>query len=102
MDFVHLRDYLPAGFENQQPLSAYRWQGNLGFYQSPSDIATDYFIYHLPKGEFVIEYELNATSAGILNLGPAEMQSLYAPEFGGHSEGGQLIIEASFPNVINH
>ncbi|NOR87552.1 MAG: hypothetical protein GQ527_08090, partial [Bacteroidales bacterium] len=93
MDFVHLRDYLPAGFENQNPLSGYRWQGNIGFYQSPTDIATDYFIYHLPKGEFVIEYELNATSAGLLNLGPAEIQSLYAPEFGGHSEGGLVLVE---------
>jgi hypothetical protein len=93
MDFVHLRDYLPAGFENQKPLSGFQWQGNIGFYQSPSDIATDYFIYHLPKGEFVIEYELNATSSGILNMGPAEIQSLYAPEFGGRSSGGIIIIE---------
>lgn len=90
MNFVHLRDYLPSGFENQNPLSGYRWQGNIGFYQSPTDIATEYFIHHLPKGEFVIEYELNATSAGVLNLGPSKIQSLYAPEFGGHSQGGEI------------
>lgn len=88
MDFVHLRDYLPAGFENQNPLSGYHWQGSISYYQAPSDVATDYFIYHLPKGKFVIEYELNATISGKLNLGPAEVQSIYAPEFGGHSEGG--------------
>jgi len=93
MDFVHLRDYLPAGFENQKPLSGYRWQGNIGFYQSPTDIATDYFIHHLPKGEFVIEYELNASSAGLLNLGPAVIQSFYAPEFGGHSDGGKVFVK---------
>ncbi|NPD46670.1 alpha-2-macroglobulin [Lentimicrobium sp. S6] len=88
MDFVHLRDYLPAGFENQNPLSGYHWQGSISYYQAPGDVATDYFIYHLPKGKFVIEYELNATISGKLNLGPAEVQSIYAPEFGGHSEGG--------------
>jgi len=93
MDFVHLRDYLPAGFENQNPLSGFYWQGNIGFYQSPRDIATDYFIHHLPKGEFVIEYELNATSAGVLNIGPAKIQSLYAPEFGGRSMGGVINVE---------
>ena len=90
MDFVHLRDYLPAGFENQNPLSGYHWQGSISYYQAPSDVATDYFIYHLPKGKFVIEYELNATISGKLNLGPAEVQSIYAPEFGGHSEGGTV------------
>lgn len=88
MDFVHLRDYLPAGFENQNSLSGYHWQGSISYYQAPGDVATDYFIYHLPKGKFVIEYELNATISGKLNLGPAEVQSIYAPEFGGHSEGG--------------
>lgn len=90
MSFVHLRDYLPAGFENKNPLSGYRWQGSVSYYQSPGDIATDYFISYLPKGKFVIEYELNATISGKLNSGPAEIQSLYAPEFGGHS-GGEMI-----------
>ncbi len=90
MDFVHLRDYLPAGFENQNPLSGYHWQGSISYYQAPGDVATDYFIYHLPKGKFVIEYELNANISGKLNLGPAEIQSIYAPEFGGHSEGGMV------------
>ncbi len=87
MDFVHLRDYLPAGFENKNPLSGYRWQGAVSYYQSPGDVATDYYLQHLPKGKFVIEYELNATISGKLNSGPAEIQSLYAPEFGGHSAG---------------
>lgn len=93
MDFVHLRDYLPAGFENQNPLSGYRWQGDLSYYQSPGDVATDYFINHLPKGNFLIEYELNATISGKLNLGPSEIQSIYAPEFGGHSEGGMIWVK---------
>ena len=93
MDFVHLRDYLPSGFENKQLLSGYRWQGKNSFYQSPGDVATDYYINHLPKGEFVIEYELNATSTGLLNMGPAEIQSLYAPEFGGHSDGRMIIVK---------
>lgn len=90
MDFVHLRDYLPAGFENQNPLSGYHWKGHFTYYQAPGDVATDYYISHLPKGSFVIEYELNATISGQLNLGPAEIQSLYAPEYGGHSEGGMI------------
>lgn len=90
MDFVHLRDYLPAGFENQNPLSGYRWQGDISYYQSPGDVASDYYIPHLPKGKFVIEYELNATISGELNSGPAEIQSLYAPEFGGHSDGEMI------------
>lgn len=92
MDFVHLRDYLPAGFDNMNPLSGYRWQGDVSYYQSPGDVATDYFIPHLPKGKFVIEYELNATISGTLNSGPGEIQSLYAPEFGGHSSGKMIDI----------
>jgi len=92
MDFVHLRDYLPAGFENKDAISVYKWKGNMAYYQSPNDIATDFFIDHLPKGKFVIEYELNASISGYLNIGPADIQSLYAPEFSGHSDGGEVIV----------
>ena len=92
MDFVHLRDYLPAGFENKEPLSSYKRQADMGYYQSPSDIATDFFINHLPKGKFVIEYELNASISGHLNMGPAKIQSLYAPEFSGRSDGSVVIV----------
>ena len=93
IDFVHLRDYLPAGFENKNPLSGYRWQGAVSYYQSPGDVATDYYLQHLPKGKFVIEYELNATISGMLNSGPAEIQSLYAPGFGGHTDGDLLEVK---------
>lgn len=96
MSFVHLRDYIPAGFENKNPLSAYRWQGSVSYYQSPGDIATDYFISYLPKGKFVLEYELNATISGTLNSGPSEIQSLYAPEFGGHSSGEMIEVVKNF------
>ena len=90
MDYVHLRDYLPCGFENQNPLSGYQWKTGVGYYQSPGDLATNYFIGHLPKGLFLIEYQLFATQTGRLNLGPSNIQSVYAPEFGGHSSGAMI------------
>ena len=92
MDYVHLRDYLPAGFENIETQSVYKWNRNMIYYQSPNDISTNFFINHLPKGKFVIEYELNATISGDLNLGPAKIQSLYAPEFSGRTSGGVVIV----------
>ncbi len=92
MDFVHLQDALPSGFEVQNPLSSCQWEGGLFFYRAIGDNAVDFFISHLPKGEYMLEYNLFVSALGTLSVGPSTIQSTYAPEFGGHSEGGELVI----------
>jgi len=93
MDFVSLKDELAACMEPVQQLSGYVWKDGLGYYQAPGDVATSFFIDHLRKGSYVIEYEVYMDRAGTYQAGTATLQSVYAPEFGSHTEGRTLQVE---------
>ena len=93
MDFVHLKDLRASGFEPMDVLSGYKWSGGLGYYQSTKDLATHFFIDHLPRGKFVIEYPVTVAQAGAYSEGLATLQSMYAPEFGGHSSGARVTVK---------
>ena len=100
MSFVHLKDLRAAGFEPyipstqspRNPLSGYRYQGGLGYYQETTDVATNFFFDYLPKGTWVLEYKLVANNAGDFSEGIATIQCYYAPEFSAHSAGSRLQI----------
>jgi uncharacterized protein YfaS (alpha-2-macroglobulin family) len=87
MEYVHLKDSRAACFEPQQVLSAYRWEEGLDFYQSTRDLATHFFIGYLPKGSYVIQYDVRVTHSGYFSNGISQVQCMYAPEFSAHSEG---------------
>lgn len=99
MEFVHMKDLRAAGLEPIQEdgyrgmwvessaLSGYRYQDGLGYYQSTTDAATNFFFDYLPKGSYVFEYRLRANAAGSFSNGITTLQCLYAPEFSSHSEG---------------
>ena len=87
MDFVHLKDMRPSGFEPENILSGYRWSHGLGYYESTRDVASHFFIDHLPKGTFVFEYPMRVVHKGSFSTGMATIQCMYAPEFTSHSDG---------------
>lgn len=87
MEYVHVKDARAACFEPKDALSAYRFQGNLGYYQSTKDISTHFFIDFLPKGTHVLEYTAYANAQGKCSSGMASVQCMYAPEFAAHSQG---------------
>lgn len=93
MDFVCLTDERAACMEPVQQLSGYVWKEGLGYYQAPGDAATSFFMDYLRKGRYVIEYEVYIDRAGTYQAGTAILQSVYAPEFGSHTEGSTLQVE---------
>jgi uncharacterized protein YfaS (alpha-2-macroglobulin family) len=93
MEYVHLKDMRAAGFEPINVLSGYRWQGNLGYYESTKDLATHFFIDYLPRGTFVFEYPLVVSLRGDMSNGITTMQCMYAPEFTSHSKGLRVKVE---------
>lgn len=93
MEYVHLKDMRAAGFEPVNVLSGYKWQGNLGYYESTRDLATNFFIDYLPRGTFVFEYPLVVSLRGEMSNGVATMQCMYAPEFTTHSAGIRVRVE---------
>lgn len=93
MDFVSLKDERAACMEPVQQLSGYVWKNGLGYYQAPGDASTLFFMDHLRKGTYVIEYEVYVDRVGTYQAGTATVQSVYAPEFGSHTEGYTLQVE---------
>ncbi len=90
MEYIHLKDARAAGFEPIDVLSQYRWQDGLGYYQSTRDLATHFFISYMPKGTYVLEYQLVVQQRGDFSGGVSSAQCMYAPEFSSHSTGGRV------------
>ncbi len=93
MSYVHLKDMRSCGFEPENVLSGYRWEGGLGYYESTRDLASHFFISHLNKGTYVFEYPVRAVHKGDFSSGITSIQSMYAPEFISHSNGGRVTVE---------
>jgi hypothetical protein len=87
MDYVHMKDMRAAGFEPVNVFSGYKWQDGLGYYESTSDAATNFFFSKLYKGTFVFEYMVVVNHYGDFSNGITQIQCMYAPEFTSHSEG---------------
>ena len=91
MEFIHIKDRRSATFEPEDVLSGYLWSEGLGFYMSTRDVATHFFIDYLPRGTFVLEYPVRVTHEGDFSDGFAEIQCMYAPEFGARTVSKRCI-----------
>lgn len=87
MEYIHLKDMRGASFEPVSQLSGFHFKSGLGYYESIKDASTNFFIHYLPKGVYVLEYDLRASHSGTYLGGITTIQSMYAPEFASHTEG---------------
>ncbi len=92
MEYVHLKDSRASGFEPIAALSGYKYQNGLGYYESPRDASTDFFMNYLPVGTHVFEYDLRVAQTGDFSAGVATVQCFYAPEFSAHSAGERVSV----------
>jgi hypothetical protein len=91
-EYVHLRDPRGAGFEPETLHSQYKWDLGIGWYEEVRDSGTNFFFEWLPAGEYTFKYRLRANMAGAFKVGPATLQSMYAPEFTAYSAGHRLVV----------
>jgi alpha-2-macroglobulin len=94
-EYVHLRDPRGAGFEPVTLVSGFKWQTGLGLYEEVRDSGENFFFEWLPAGEYTFRYRIRAATAGRFRVGPAEVQSMYAPEFAARSAGAVLEVGGS-------
>ncbi len=87
MDFVRIKDEKPACLEAASQLSSYSWSGGLGYYRVNKDASVEFFVDSMRKGTYTITYDAYVTRSGNYVSGPASVISVYAPQFGSHSEG---------------
>lgn len=92
-EFIHLKNPRPTGFEPLKQISRYKWDLGLSRYEQVRDTGMNFFMEFLPQGEYVLKHRIKATMAGVFKIGPATMQSLYAPEFNAYSAGFEIKVE---------
>ena len=92
-EYVHLKDPRPSGFEPDHPVSEYKYDGRINWYEEVRDSGTHFFLSAIPVGEYTFKYRLRANMAGSFRVGPAEIQSVYAPEFNAYSQGHEIQIK---------
>ncbi|UAM98458.1 carboxypeptidase-like regulatory domain-containing protein [Polaribacter litorisediminis] len=92
MEFIHMKDMRASGLEPINVISKYKWQDNLGYYETTKDAATNFFFDRIPKGVYVFEYDVRINNAGNFSNGITTIQSMYAPEFSSHSKGERITI----------
>lgn len=81
------------GFKPTDVLSGYKSQDNTYFYQSTRDVATHFFFDNLRKCIYVLEYTVRANNIRRISNGITLIESMYAPEFSGDTQGISLEIE---------
>lgn len=94
-EYVHLRDPRAAGLEPENQRSGYRWDLGIGWYEEVRDSGANFFFESLPVGEYTFKYRLRANMAGTFRIGPATVQSMYAPEFNAYSTGYVMEVNAA-------
>jgi len=94
-EYVQLKDMRPSGTEPVDVISSFKYQDGLYYYQVTKDVATNFFISNLAKGNYVFEYRLRVVQPGNFSTGITSAQSMYAPEFNTHSEGARMSIKAN-------
>jgi hypothetical protein len=61
-------------------------------YEEVRDSGANFFFDWLPAGEYVLKYRLRANMGGTFRVGPATLQSMYAPEFTAYSAGDMMTV----------
>lgn len=94
MEFVQLKDMRAACFEPVNSRSGMVWNGgNAVYYQAVKDASTNLYFDVLPRGTYVIEYQVYVNRIGEYKNGITTLQSAYAPEFVSHTAGIKVTVE---------
>lgn len=93
MDYVAIVDDRPACFEPVEQLPSPMYSEGICFYRENRDASTRIFIDHLPKGTYILTYDMWVNNAGVFISGIATAQSEYAPQYLAHSAGNRVYVK---------
>ncbi len=93
MEYVHLKDMRAAGFEPVSTLSTHKYQDRLYYYESPRDLATNFFIGLSAQGHLCVRVWFACFPKGNFSSRVTTIQCMYAPEFSSHSQGIQVEVK---------
>lgn len=91
--FISITDERAACFEPSEQLPKPIFSEGISFYRENRDDATNIFVTNLPKGTYVISYDMVVNNSGNFSSGIATIQSQYAPQITAHSAGEKIVIK---------
>ncbi len=94
LNYVTITDDRAACFEPVNQLPSSQWSEGICFYLEPRDSRTSIFVTTMPKGTYVVTYDLYVNNAGSFASGIATIQSQYAPEITARSAGSLLTVKS--------
>ncbi|MDE7407065.1 MAG: hypothetical protein K2M76_01485, partial [Muribaculaceae bacterium] len=92
MDYVAIVDERAAALEPVEQTPAPIFSEGLYFYRENRDANTRIMIDHMPKGTYLLSYEMWVNNAGQFSSGVASLQSQYAPQLAAHSSGSLISV----------
>ena len=92
MNYVTVVDNRAAGLEPVDQTPFTRFCEGVVFYMEPRTTATNMFVTTMPKGTYVLTYDVIANNAGEFASGLATIQCQQAPELTARSNGSKIEI----------
>ncbi|MCM1137139.1 MAG: hypothetical protein NC453_00990 [Muribaculum sp.] len=92
MEYVTITDDRPACYEPVEQLPKPIFSEGIYFYRENRDSSTKFFIDYLPKGTYLLTYDMWVNNPGHFASGIATIQSQYAPQLTAHSTGNTINI----------
>ena len=87
INYVTIRDERAACFEPIEQLPKPIFSEGISFYRENRNDATNIFITNLPKGTYILSYDMYVNNEGVFASGIATIQSQYTPQITAHSDG---------------
>lgn len=93
IEYISISDERAACFEPIEQLPKPIFAEGICFYRENRDEATNIFVSSLPKGTYLLTYDMYVNNEGDFSSGIATIQSQYAPQITAHSAGEQIVIK---------
>lgn len=91
LDYVYIQDPIVPGLDPGISLSGFKWKYGLSYYQTFDAASAEFFIQHLPKGEYLLEYNLGVVRSGKFRHPYSKIQSYFVPEINGVDQWRPLV-----------
>lgn len=95
MQYMAITDERAACFEPVEQMPRPIYSEGLCFYRENRDASTNIFVSNMPKGTYMLEYEMWVNNSGEFSSGIATIQSQYAPQLSAHSSGNKITISTN-------
>ncbi len=90
LEYITVNDERAACFEPVEQMPEPIYSEGVCFYRENRDASTNMFVTSMPKGTYVLTYDVWVNNSGTYSSGIASVQSQYSPQISAHSGGNTI------------